>query len=195
MISLKTVSITLGILAGSAGLTNSGYNLYNNFIVEPNLNVEYNRSLIAQEPLVVEMVEIHPDPKIAMTVEVTIKIFSSGDILVESGSKREIIPFRLYNRVAMLDRLMPVAWAGEKTTIDGVEYEVETLRFIESITSEGSDRQKRVRKFSDGTVETSIIDIRSNTVLETGTEKVTFSDSEIQAIGKSPYKKKIFRHK
>ena len=196
MLSLKTVSITLGILAGSAGLTNSGFNLYKNFIAEPNRNVEYNQTLFEQEPLIIEIVEIHPDPKMAMTVEVTVKIYGTGDILVESGSKREIIPFRLHDRrTAMLDTLMPIAWAGETATIDGVEYEVETVRFIETITNEGNNRQRRVRRFADGTVETSLIDIRNNTVLETNSEKVTLSEDELKTIEKSPYKKKIYKQR
>lgn len=192
MVSLKSVSIALGILAGSAGLTNSGYNLYRNFVVTPNRNAEYNRTLVDQEPLIVEMVEIQPDPNLSMRVEVTVKIFRTGDILVESGTKREIIPFRLHNRTAMLDNLLPVAWAADTTTIDGVEYEIETIRFIESVAAEGDNMQKRVRKFADGTMETSIIDIRSNTVLETNTEKVSLTEKELQAIERSPYKKRVY---
>ncbi len=192
MVSLKSVSIALGILAGSAGLTNSGYNLYRNFVVAPNKNAEYNRTLIDQEPLIVEMVEIHPDPEMSMRVEVTVKIFRTGDILVESGTRREIIPFRLHNRTAMLDSIPPVAWAADTTTIDGVEYEIDTIRFIESTATEGNNIQKRVRKFADGTVETSIIDIRSNTVLKTNIEKVSLTEKELQAIERSPYKKHVY---
>jgi len=192
MVSLKSVTIALGILAGSAGLTNSSYNLYRNFVVAPNQNEEYNRSLIDQEPLIVEMVEIHPDPKMSMSVEVTVKIFRTGDILVESGTRREIIPFRLHKRTAMLDGVFPIAWAADTTTIDGVEYEIDTIRFIESNDTEDNNIQKRVRKFADGTMETSIIDIRSNTVLKTNSEKVSLTEKELQAIERSPYKKRVY---
>jgi hypothetical protein len=140
MFNIKPVSITLGILAGSAGLTNSGYNLYKNFVFTPKQNAEYKQTLIKQEPLIVEMVEIHPDPNMVMSVEVTVKIFKTGDILVESGNRREIIPFRLHNRIAMLDSLFPAAYAAEKTTIDGTEYDIVTIRFIEKITDEGNNR-------------------------------------------------------
>ena len=193
--NLKTISITLGILAGSAGLTNSGFNLYKNFVVQPDMNAKYNQSLLNQEPLIIEMVEIQPDPGMAMNVEVTVKIFRTGDILVESGTKREIIPFKMHTRTAMLDMLVPSAWAGETTLIDGKEYEIVTLKFIEKITDEGNNRQKRVRKFEDGTVETSIIDIRNNTVIETKTENIALTEEDSAALLKSPYKKKIYKPK
>ena len=46
MLNLKTISISPWILAGRASLTNSGYNLYKNFMIIPNQNVEYNQALI-----------------------------------------------------------------------------------------------------------------------------------------------------
>ena len=195
MVSMKGFSIALGILAGTAGMTNSGYNLYKNFVVAPNLNAERNRSLLNQIPLIVEMVEIQPDPGMAMRVEVTLKVFKNGDILVESGNRREFIPFRLHNQRAMLDIILPSAYAAETTMIDGVEYEVENIRFVESTTEVEGGRLKRVRKYADGTVETSLIDMRSNKVTETHTEKALLSEKERQEIERSPYKKKVFRRK
>ena len=158
-------------------------------------NAEYNRSLLNQVPLIVEMVEIQPDPGMAMRVEVTLKVFKTGDILVESGNRREFIPFRLYNQRAMLDIILPSAYAADTTTIDGVEYEVENIGLIESTSEVEPGRLKRVRKYADGTVETSLIDMRTNKVLETHTEKVILSEKERQEIERSPYKKKIFRRK
>ena len=193
--NLKTISIAIGIMAGSAGLTNSGYNIYKNFVVEPGRNVEYNKVLLTQEPLIIEMVEIQPDPGMSMNVEVTVKIFKTGDILVESGSKREIIPFRMHTRTAMLDSLISSAWAQETVSADGKEYEVVIVKFIEKISDEGDNRQKRIRKFDDGTQETSIIDIRNNTVIETKTENIKLSEADKAALLKSPYKKKIFKPK
>jgi hypothetical protein len=195
MVSMKTFSIVLGILAGTAGMTNSGYNLYKTFVVTPNLNAEHNRSLLNQVPLIIEMVEIEPDPGMAMRVEVTLKVFKTGDILVESGNRREFIPFRLHNQRAMLDIILPSAYAAETTIIDGVEYEVENIRFVESATEVEPGRLKRVRKYADGTVETSLIDMRSNKTLETHTEKAILSEKERQEIERSPYKKKVFRRK
>ena len=195
MVSMKGVSIALGILAGTAGMANSGYNLYKNFVVAPSLNAEYNRSLLNQVPLIVEMVEIQPDPGMAMRVEVTLKVFKTGDILVESGNRREFIPFRLHNQRAILDIILPSAYAAETTMIDGVEYEVENIRFVESTTEVEGGRLKRVRKYADGTVETSLIDMRSNKVMETHTQKAILSEKERQEIERSPYKKRVFRRK
>ena len=193
--NIKTISIAIGILAGTAGFTNSGYNLYKNFVIQPGINAEYNKSLLTMEPLVIEMVEIQPDPGMAMNVEVTVKIFKTGDILVESGSKREIIPFRMHTRTAMLDSPVSTAWAGETVTLDGKEYDVEVVKFIENLSNEGNNRQKRVRIFENGTRETSKIDIRSNTVIETISETIDLTETDKQAILKSPYKKKIYRLK
>jgi hypothetical protein len=44
-------------------------------------------------------------------------------------------------------------------------------------------------------MEISIIDIRSNTILETKTEKKALSEEELLEIEKSPYKKKVYRPK
>jgi len=195
MVSLKGISLTLGIMAGAAGITNSGYGLYKNLVVTPKLNTEYNRSLLQQEPLIVEMVEIQPDPDMLMRVEVTVKIYKTGDILIESGTCREYIPFRLHSQHALLDIMLPSVYAAESTIIDGVEYEVDTIHFIESTTELENNCLKRVRKYSDGTVEISIIDMRLNTVLETQTEKTSLSEKERLEIERSPYKKKVFKPK
>ena len=78
--ALKEFSIVLGILAGSAGVTNSGYGLYQNFVVKPARNAEYNMALMTETPIVVESVEIHPVSDLALTVEVTLKVFKNGEI-------------------------------------------------------------------------------------------------------------------
>ena len=76
--------------------------------------------------------------------------------------------------------------------IDGVEYEVKTLRYLETMKPLAENRMQRVRIYADGNVETSVIDIRSNQVLETNTVQKTLSEADIKAIEASPYKKKIF---
>lgn len=193
--ALKELSITLGILAGSAGVTNGGYTLYQNFVAVPAENAEYNQSLLTQTPLLVESVEIQPVADIAMRVEVTVKIFKTGDILVESGSTRQFIPFSLAKQHAALGGLMKVAHAAETTLIDGVEYEVQVLRYTETTSMLSRDRMQRVRVFADGQVETSVINIRSNEVIETRTESKTLGEEERARIEASPYKKKIFSPK
>lgn len=193
---LKNFSVAIGILAGTAGVTNSGLGIYRQLVVEPRRNEQYNRSIIKETPLLAETVEIEPDPGIAMRVEVTVKVFKTGDILVESGAKRRFIPFKLEAIAASLNPLAAVALAAEETTvIDGVEYEVEVLKYIETTKILPNNRLQRVRKFADGTVETAVIDMRSNNVLETKTEKSSLTDAEKQAIEKSVYKKRIFKKK
>ena len=193
--ALKELSIGLGILAGTAGITNSGYGIYQNFVVKPARNVEYNQSIIKQTPIVVETVEIQPDQGLAMRIEVTVKIFKTGDIMVESGTRRQFIPFRLAATDLAFGALLGSAHAGERVVIDGVEYDVEVVKYTEQTSVLSADRYQRVRIFADGTVETAIIDIRSNKVLETRTERRVLSEAERQAIDTSPYKKKIFTPK
>jgi hypothetical protein len=193
--ALKELSITLGILAGSAGATNGGYTLYQNFVAVPAENAEYNQALLTQTPLLVESVEIQPVADIAMRVEVTVKIFKTGDILVESGSTRQFIPFSLAKQHAALGGLMSTAHAAETTLIDGVEYEVKVFKYTETTSLLSRDRMQRVRVFADGQVETSVINIRSNEVIETHTASRTLGEEERARIEASPYKKKIFMPK
>jgi hypothetical protein len=189
---LKMLSVGLGITAGSAGIANSGYGLYQSFVVKPSQNAEYNRSLMAETPLIVETVEIRPVSDMAMSVEVTVKIFKTGDILVESGSRRQYIPFKLAENATALNSVIAAAVANEIQLIDGVEYEIKVLHYLESVKSLGDNKMQRVRTFSDGSVETSVIDIRSNQVLESNIMKKPLTDAEKKAIESSPYKKKIF---
>lgn len=193
--ALKELSITLGILAGSAGVTNGGYTMYKNFVSIPAENAEYNQSLMTQTPLLVESVEIQPVTNIAMRVEVTVKIFKTGDILVESGSTRQFIPFSLDKQHASLGGLLSTAHAGETTMLGGVEYEVTVLKYTETTSMLDKDRMQRIRVFADGKVETSIINIRSNEVVDTREETRALTDDERDRIEASPYRKKIFTPK
>jgi hypothetical protein len=194
---LKAYSIALGILAGTAGVTNSGIGIYQKMVVMPGKNEAYNRAILEQTPLLVETVEIRPDPTMATRTEVTIKVFPNGDILVESGARRRFIPLKLDTAPVDYSFLLGLAFAGEtdETVIDGVTYRVETVRYVESTELTGDDQMRRIRKFSDGTIEISVIDMRSNMVKETETKKVELTDAERLEIEKSPYKKRIFIRK
>ena len=127
-----------------------------------------------------------------MRVEVTVKVFKTGDILVESGSRRQFIPFKLASNSVALNAIIGTAIASETQLIDGVEYDVEVIRYVETVNPLPDNRIKRVRTYQDGNVETSVIDIRSNQVLETTMVQKTLTDTERKAIETSPYKKKIF---
>jgi hypothetical protein len=190
--AVKELSIVLGILAGSAGVTNSGYGLYQNFVVKPSQNAEYNMSLMTETPLVVESVEIQPASDLALRVEVTVKIYKTGDILVESGNRRQYIPFRLASNAIARNGLIRTAFAAETQLIDGVEYEVRVLRYLETVERLADNKMQRVRTYADGNIETSIIDMRSNKVLETNAEHKELTETERKAIEASPYKKKIY---
>jgi hypothetical protein len=190
--AVKELSIVLGILAGSAGVTNSGYGLYQNFVVKPSQNAEYNMSLMTETPLVVESVEIQPASDLALRVEVTVKIYKTGDILVESGNRRQYIPFRLASNAIARNGLIRTAFAAETQLIDGVEYEVRVLRYLETVKRLTDNKMQRVRTYADGNIETSIIDMRSNKVLETNAEHKELTETERKAIEASPYKKKIY---
>lgn len=179
-------------MAGTAGIANSGYGLYQNLVVKPSQNVEYNRALMTETPLVVETVEIQPVSDMTMHVEVTVKVFKTGDILVESGSRRQYIPFKLSSEPVAINGLISTVLASETKFIDGVEYDVKVVRYLEAITPLAGNKIKRVRIYEDGSVDTSIIDIRSNQVLETNTIHKTLTDAERKALETSPYKKKIF---
>jgi hypothetical protein len=190
--ALREISIGLGIMAGSAGIANSGYGLYQNLVARPAQNVEYNRTLMSETPLVVETVEIQPVSDIAMRVEVTVKIYKTGDILVESGSRRQYIPFRLTGDATAMNALFAAALAAETQLIDGVEYEVRVLHYTESVKPLVDNRMQRVRTYENGRVVISVIDIRSNKVVETTSSEKTLTDAEREAIASSPYKKKTF---
>lgn len=190
--ALKELSIGLGIMAGTAGIANSGYGLYQNLVIKPSQNVEYNLALMTETPLVVETVEIQPVSDMALRVEVTVKVFKTGDILVESGSRRQFIPFKLASNSMGMNALIGTAFASETQFVDGVEYDVEVLRYMETVKPLQENKIERIRIYQDGNVETSVIDIRSNQVLETTTIQKTLTDAERKAIETSPYKKKIF---
>ena len=113
---------------------------------------------------------------------------------MESGARRRFLPLRLDTAPIDYSSLLGLAFAGEsnETVVDGVTYRIETVRYIESTELIGDKRMRRTRKFSDGTIETSVIDMRSNIVEETHTEKVNLTDAERLEIEKSPYKKTIF---
>jgi hypothetical protein len=194
---LKAFSIALGILAGTAGVTNSGIGIYQKMVVTPGRNEAYNRAILEKTPLLVETVEIRPDPTMVTRTEVTIKLFPNGDILVESGARRRFIPLRLDTAPINYSSLLGLAFAGEsnETVVDGVVYQVDTVRYIESMELIGDDQMRRIRKFSDGTIETSVIDMRTNMVKDTLTEKIKLTDAERLEIEKSPYKKTIFTKK
>ena len=119
---------------------------------------------------------------------------TNGDILVESGARRRFLPLRLDTAPINYSSFLGLAFAGEpnETVIDGITYKVEILRYIEKTELIGDDQMRRIRKFSDGTIETSVIDMRSNMIKETRTEKVKLTDVERLDIEKSPYKKTIF---
>jgi hypothetical protein len=194
---LKAFSIALGILAGTAGVTNSGIGIYQKMVVTPGRNEAYNRAILEKTPLLVETVEIRPDPTMVTRTEVTIKVFPNGDILVESGARRRFLPLRLDTAPVSYSSLLSLAFAGEsnETVVDGVVYQVDTVRYIESMELIGDDQMRRIRKFSDGTIETSVIDMRTNMVKDTLTEKIKLTDAERLEIEKSPYKKTIFTKK
>jgi len=190
--ALKQLSLTLGVLAGSAGVTNGGYSLYHNFVVEPDVNQAYNVSLMNETPLVSETVELRPDVSLAMRVEVTVKIYRNGTIMVESGTHRQYIPFTLTGESLALNGFFPAAYAEESILVDGVSYDVEVLKYTETVIPSGKDQVTRERIFSDGTVEYSIIDIRSNRVVDLKTQNRSLTDDERTSIDTSPYKKKVF---
>ena len=190
--ALKELSLTLGVLAGTAGVTNGGYTLYNNFVVQPDINQEYNIALMQETPLVSETVELQPDVSLAMRVEVTVKIYKNGTIFVESGSRRQYIPFTLAGDNLAQNSFFPRAYACDNILIDGVSYDVEEVKYTETLTPTAKDRVTRVRIFADGTVESSVIDIRSNEVVDLQTLTRTLTEEELASIRSSPYKKKIF---
>ncbi|MGD8514148.1 MAG: hypothetical protein PVF52_00935, partial [Granulosicoccaceae bacterium] len=88
---------------------------------------------MTETPLVVESVEIQPVSDLALRVEVTVKIYKTGDILVESGNRRQYIPFRLASNAIARNGLIRTAFAAETQLIDGVEYEVRVLRYLETV--------------------------------------------------------------
>jgi len=188
----RVLSIAMGIMAGTAGIANSGYGLYKNVVVKPAQNAEYNLSLMSEMPLVAETIEIQPVSDLALRVEVTVKVFKTGDILVESGSRRQYIPFKLSENTVAMNGLISAAFANEIVRNDGVVYEVKVQRYLEEAKSLADNKIQRVRTYEDGSVETSIIDIRSNKVLETTNTKTSLTDAQRKAITASPYKKKVF---
>lgn len=91
-----------------------------------------------------------------------------------------------------MNGLISAAFANDIVRTDGVDYEVKVQRYLEEAKSLADKKMQRVRTYEDGSVETSIIDIRSNKVLETTNTKTSLTDAQREAIAASPYKKKVF---
>ena len=111
---------------------------------------------------------------------------------MESGSRGQYIPFTLTADTLALNGFFPKAYAGDNILVDGISYDVEEVKYTEKLTPTSKDLVTRVRIFADGTVESSVINIRCNQVVELKTETRTLTDEEITSIRTSPYKKKIF---
>ena len=191
---LKKISIVIGILVGTLAIGNGVVDLIERLVVIPDKNETMHLALITQSPIFSETVEIQPDPKLALRMDINVKIYKTGDIIIESGDTIKLLPFDLLSQHGSHSSFMS-AMAAElsQRTINGKTYDIIELRFVEAkkILSNGNLEQERI--YEDGTVETKIIDIRSNKILETKTTTNQLSESEVATIQESRFKKKVYK--
>jgi|APSaa5957512622_1039677.scaffolds.fasta_scaffold55236_3 hypothetical protein len=191
---LKKISIIVGILVGTLAIGNGVVDLIERLVVIPDKNETMHLALVTQSPIFSETVEIQPDPKLALRMDINVKIYKTGDIIIESGDTIKLLPFDLLSQYGSHSSFMS-AMAAElsQRTINGKTYDIIELRFVETrkILPDGNLEQERI--YEDGTVETKIIDIRSNKILETKTTTNQLSESEVATIQESRFKKKVYK--
>ena len=190
---LKKISIIVGILVGTLAVANGIADLVQRLVIVPDKNQEMHIALFSETPIFSETIEIQPDSKVAIRMDINIKVYRTGDIVIESGDTLKFLPFDMLAQNESKSSFMS-AMAAEVTQrkIDGKTYDIKELRFIESKKILPDGNLEQVRIYEDGTVETKVINIRSNKILETKNTTRQLSETERAEVAKSRFKKKVY---
>jgi hypothetical protein len=190
---ITKITAMIGVVTGILAVLHSSYDLYDKFTLKNHVE-KTNIDLIGQKPVLAKTIVIEPQSKMRMRVDVSFKIFKTGDIIIESGNTRKFLPFALDYRSASADWPVRSAFAQEMAprTIDGTKYKVRTVKYIETTTKLNANTIEEKRTFEDGTVEIKQIDIRSNEILKKTSDTVKLTPREKARIRKSQFTKEVF---
>ena len=194
MAMLKTISIGLGIIVSVTAILNSTYGFYETYKRGEHTKERY-LALINQTPLFAQDVVIEPNPTIKSHISVNFKLYKSGDIFVESGSKRELIDFPFADNDRGLGFLVSSAYAADQffVVIDGTPYAVEKIKFIESKKLIEPNKIEETKTFENGAVETKLIDIKSNEILGLRTSEITLTPDKKREISERGFERITFQ--
>jgi hypothetical protein len=190
---IKQITAVIGVVAGILAVLHSSNDLYEKFKFRNHVE-NVNAELIGQKPVLAKTIVIEPHNKVKMRVDVSFKIFKTGDIIVESGMTRKFLPFALDYKSASADWLVQSAFAQEAAlqTIGGTKYKVNIIKYTETTTKLNANTIEEKKKFEDGTVEVKHIDLRSNEILQTTSNTVKLTPKEKAEIRNSQFTKEVF---
>lgn len=187
---LKNLATVVGIIAGLLSAIYTCTNLYEKLRVK-NKTGDTHVSLIGKTPLISQTIEVHPDSAMAVRVDVSYKIYDTGDIVVESGKTVKLLPFDLSFQQALADVLVPGASAEEQKA-DGARYSVKTIKYIESTRKLPNEMLEETKTYGDGTQEVKVVDLRSGAILKNTQSKIKLSPQQLKKINQSRFNKLIY---
>jgi hypothetical protein len=187
---LGIVATVVGIVAGLLSAVYTCTNLYEKLSVR-NKTGDTHIALTSKTPLIAQTIEVHPDSAMAVKVDVSYKIYETGDIIIESGKIVKLLPFDLTFQQALADSLISTAYAQDPNTA-GARYKVKIIKYIESSRKMPSNMIEETKTYGDGTQEVKLVDPRSGSVVESTQIKIQLSPQQMQQINHSSYNKMIY---
>lgn len=187
---LKTLATVVGIIAGLLSAIYTCTNLYEKFRIQ-NKTGDTHVSLIGKMPLISQTIEVHPDSAMAVRVDVSYKIYDTGDIVVESGKTVKLLPFDLSFHQARTSLLVSEAYAQEQKP-NGARYSVKTIKYIESSRKLPDETVEETKTYGDGTQEIKLVDPRSGTILKSTQSRIKLSPQQLHTINQSKFNKLIY---
>jgi hypothetical protein len=189
---VKQITTMIGIITGVLAILHSSYDLYQKYTIRSHVE-SMSAVVIDQKPVLAKTIVIEPQTKAKVKVDVSFKIFKTGDIIIESGATRKYLPFALDYQTARADWLVKSAFADEvNRTINGTKYKVRSIKYIEVTEKKDPNTLEETKKFEDGTVEVKRIDLRSNEIVSTISNTVKLTPTEKTEIRRSQFSKEVF---
>lgn len=194
---LNRIGIIIGILVSVIALANSGIEIYEKTINMPRENIEINTRLAGLTPIFSKSIIVKPSESIDMSINVSFRVFDTGDVIIESGSTRKLIPFDLGQEDIASNFLINSAYAetlGAPSFSDKSKPSV-SLKYIESSEIKADGNLHETRTYEDGSIEEKTIDLGTNKILHRETRKESLSNEQLEAINKSTYTQEIYNLK
>lgn len=187
---LGTVATVVGIVAGLLSTVYTCTNLFEKLKVKSKTG-DTHIALTSKTPLIAQTIEVHPDAAMAVKVDVSYKIYETGDIVIESGKTVKLLPFDLTFQHALADILIPSVHAQEKSAV-AVQYRVKMIKYIESSRKLPDDMIEETKIYSDGMKEIKIVDPRIGSIVTKTQSTIKLSPQQVQQINKSGFNKVIY---
>jgi hypothetical protein len=186
--------MALAILVSVTAILDSAYRFYETYKRGEHTKERY-LALINQTPLFAQDVVIEPHATINSQISVSFKLYKSGDIFVESGSKRELIDFPFADNDRGLGFLVSSAYGADEwfVIVDGTKFAAENIKYIESQKLIDPNKIEETKTFENGAVETKVIDIKSNETLELKRSKITLTPDQQREISEKGFKRTTFQ--